>query len=468
MSARRRDRAADGAPVKSRLFDQFARKVALFDDCVKAGAKGQLSEAQTRLDYIDPMFRALGWDVGNEKALNQFDREVLVEEPTESGENAAKKHPDYTFRIAGARMFFVEAKRPSVDVGTCQTASLQIRRYAWSAQLPVSALTDFEALALYDCTVPTKPGDDARTGREFYQTYDRYLDEWERLYAVLSRDAVQAGSLNRLARPESEREPFDRAFLQDLDKWRLLLAQAIFKDNGALSVDDLNAATQLILDRIVFLRVAEARGVAPRGTRSLLDLATADQPLYDLLKGAFRQADERYNSGLFRHEPDQPTANLAIADQPLRAIIKGLYPPESPYAFATVPADILGSVYERFLGKTIVIGPKGKVSIELRPETRKQGGVFYTPAHIVRYMVRSAIGRWIDTHKRDALRSIRICDPACGSGAFLVAAYAYVVEAHIRRYAKRDDSRRRFLIDHGNAVYSLIIPILTSCYRNKA
>lgn len=442
---------------------------------MKSGNKSQLSEAQTRLDFIDPLFRALGWDVGNERALNQFDREVLVEEPTQGDRDPNKTHPDYTFRISGTRLFFVEAKRPSVDIRASQAASLQVRRYAWSAQLEISALTDFEELALYDCTVPPRAGDDARTARSFYKTYEHYLDEWDQLYAVLSREAVSAGSLQSIARPQKAREPFDQAFLHDLDKWRLLLAQAIHQDNKALSVEDLNRATQVILDRIIFLRVAEARGVSPGKTPSLLDLLRAPRPLYESLKDAFRIADERYNSGLFHFRaergrqgvPDALTPNLSISDKVLSAIIKGLYPPDSPYEFATVPADILGSVYERFLGKSIAIAPNGKVAIEPKPEIRKQGGVFYTPANIVRYMVRTAIGRWIDGHKRDDLRSIRICDPACGSGAFLVAAYAYVVEAHIRRHAQRQDSRQKYLVDCGNGIFSLAIPekkrILRDC-----
>lgn len=452
--------------MRSRSFDQLAQKVALFEACLKAGGKAQLSEAQTRLEYIDPLFRALGWDVGNEQALNQFDREVLVEEANVCDDSPHKTHPDYTFKITGTRQFFVEAKRPIVDVRESASASLQIRRYAWSAQLPVGALTDFEELALYDCTVPPRPRDDARTARTFYKSYDRYLDEWDDIYSILSREAVQAGSLQRLARPESAREPFDRAFLQDLDKWRLLLARAIYSHNKALTHEELNLATQIILDRIVFLRVAEARRVSPSGTPSLLDLLRSGRPLYETLKSAFLAADERYNSGLFHFrrergragKPDELTPGLDIADRPLQTIIEGLYPPKSPYAFATVPADILGSVYERFLGKTIVIGSSGRVAIEPRPEVRKQGGVFYTPAHIVRYMVRTAIGAWVDTHRREALRSIRVCDPACGSGAFLVAAYLYIVEAHIRRYARRQDTRQKFLVDHGKGIYSLAIP----------
>jgi hypothetical protein len=450
--------------LKSLAFEQLAKKIALFEECMKAGRKARLSEAQTRLEFIDPLFRALGWDVGNDQALNQFDREVLVEESIETEDTITKTHPDYTFKISGVRQFFVEAKRPAVDVKASLDASFQLRRYAWSAQLAISALTDFEEISLYDCTIPPKPKDDARTARQFYKTYDRYLDEWDDLYAVLSRDAVRAGALQELARPENAREPFDRAFLQDLDRWRLTLAQAIQSHND-LGIDTLNWATQVILDRIVFLRVAEARGVKPARATSLSDLLLLPSPIYPRLLTVFNEADDRYNSGLFhfRHErgrhgsPDGITPDLAIPDHPLKSIIEGLYPPKSPYAFATVPADILGSVYERFLGNTISIGPSGKVKIEPKPEIRKQGGVFYTPSNVVRYMVRTAIGQWIEAHKLDQLRSIRICDPACGSGAFLVAAYEFILEANIRRYLQRKDTTEKHLIDHGDRIYSLNI-----------
>lgn len=457
-------------------LNELHKKIKLFDDLVKSGKKRELSEAQTRLDYIDPMLRALGWDVGNSQSLNQFDRDVIVEESIEGLDDEWRSFPDYTFQSSGQRLFFLEAKRPAVDVLQSANAALQIRRYVWSAKLPAGVLTDFEELSLYDGRLAPKQADDSRSARSFYLSYDRYLDEWPLIEERLSKEAVLGGSLKEFGLldniPEEARLPFDQAFLADLDRWRLILGKAIARDNQ-LDGDLLNSSTQLLLDRIVFLRVAEARRIQPQGIPSLFDIVS-NENVYQRLVNQFRLADQRYNSGLFHLNAergregvvDELTPTLTIADKPLREIIRGLYPPTSPYAFSTVPSDILGSVYERFLSKILV--RKGQVvSLELKPELRKQGGVFYTPPHIVRWMVAKAIGGWINDHKADDLRNIRICDPACGSGAFLVGAYEYICEALIRRYLKRQDTVARHLQAHDNGTYSLNSAekkrVLTSC-----
>jgi hypothetical protein len=455
-------------------LDELHRKIGLFGEIVRSGRKQTLSEAQVRLDFIDPMLRALGWDVGNSRSLNQFDRDVIVEEPIEDGGRQA--FPDYTFQTAGRRLFFLEAKRPAVDIAQSASAAQQVRRYTWSAQLPAAVLTDFEELAIYDGRVAPRPGDDARTARTFCLRYDRYLDDWSSLEERLGREAVLAGELARLAAAdavaEQAREPFDRAFLADLDRWRLDLGRALARHNR-LSEADLNTATQRLLDRIVFLRVAEARGVQPADAATLHQIAERTD-VYRHLLAHFAAADERYNSGLFHLRPergrpgevDALSPTLRIPDAALKSVIAALYPPASPYAFSTVPSDILGSVYERFLSKVLTVAG-GTVTLAVKPELRKQGGVFYTPPHIVRYMVRTTVARWVDAHRADDLRRLRVCDPACGSGAFLVVAYEAVCDEHVRRYLRRKDTRERFLRQQSNATFTLIGAekkrILTQC-----
>lgn len=212
----------------------------------------------------------------------------------------------------------------------------------------------------------------------------------------------------------------------------------------------------------------------PHGTPTLLDAVRAQAPYRTLLE-VFRQADDRYNSGLFHFrdergrsgDPDDLTPSLTVPDATIRRIVEGLYPPIAPYAFATVPSDLLGSVYERFLGKELTIGPSGELTLDVKPELRKAGGVFYTPTRIVRHMVSATIGRWLAEHKLDDIRAIRVCDPACGSGAFLVAAFEFLVAEHIRRYLRRRDTRARFLIENSNGTFSLNADekkrVLTTC-----
>ncbi|MCU0462521.1 MAG: SAM-dependent methyltransferase [Bacteroidales bacterium] len=88
-----------------------------------------------------------------------------------------------------------------------------------------------------------------------------------------------------------------------------------------------------------------------------------------------------------------------------------------------MPVEILGSVYEQFLGKVIRITPARHAKIEDKPEVRKAGGVYYTPQYIVDYIVKNTVGKLIDGKKPKDISKIKIVDPACGSGSFLLGAF---------------------------------------------
>jgi type I restriction-modification system DNA methylase subunit len=105
-----------------------------------------------------------------------------------------------------------------------------------------------------------------------------------------------------------------------------------------------------------------------------------------------------------------------------------------------MPTYILGSVYERFLGKEVDIENK-KINITLKPEVRKAGGVYYTPEYIVEYIVQNTIKR--NEH-------IKILDPACGSGSFLLVAYQYMLDYHQKKQTKKltIQQRKQILTDH--------------------
>jgi type I restriction-modification system DNA methylase subunit len=159
----------------------------------------------------------------------------------------------------------------------------------------------------------------------------------------------------------------------------------------------------------------------------------------------FQQADDRYNSGLFHFKkekdrispPDDLTLDLAIDDKPLKNIFTNLYYPDSPYEFSVLPADILGQVYERFLGKVIRLTPGRRAIVEEKPEVKKAGGVYYTPTYIVNYIVKQTVGKLTEGKKpgpRGAVSKLKILDPACGSGSFLIGAYQYLLDWHRDQY----------------------------------
>lgn len=111
----------------------------------------------------------------------------------------------------------------------------------------------------------------------------------------------------------------------------------------------------------------------------------------------------------------------------------------SPYEFSVISVEIIGNAYEQFLGKTITIGKNHSAKIELKPEVRKAGGVYYTPEYIVDYIVANTVGEAIKGKKPEEIANIKILDPACGSGSFLLGAYKYLLNYHIEYYNKIKD-----------------------------
>ncbi len=234
----------------------------------------------------------------------------------------------------------------------------------------------------------------------------------------------------------------DAAFLAEIERWRDLLARNIALRNPGLSQRTLNFAVQPTIDRIIFLRICEDRGIEPYGT--LLSLPNGAQ-VYARLVQLFRRADDRYNSGLFHfgeekgrgEPPDTLTPGLAIDDKVLRDILKNLYYPDSPYEFSVLPADILGQVYEQFLGKVIRLTAGHQAKVEEKPEVRKAGGVYYTPTYIVDYIVQQTVGKLLEGKRpgpQGGVSKLRILDPACGSGSFLIGAYQYLLDWHRDQY----------------------------------
>jgi len=397
------------------------------------------NEATARTELINPLFEALGWDMTNRARRSGTAREVVHESALIIG--STTKAPDLLFRTEGRKRFYVEAKKPSVNVATDRKPAYQIRRYAWNAGLHFGIVTDFEEFSVYDCRDQPSPDDSAHVGRMKYLTYEQYGENWEWISERFSREAVLAGSLDRVAseelRPRRTRT-VDAAFLDEISDWRLRIATDLARRNQQLSRSELNYTVQTTIDRIVFLRIAEARGLEAEGELESL----ARQPsIYPRLCEVFNRADERYNSGLFhfRRErgritpPDDLTLGLTIGDDVLRHVLGRLYYPE-PYEFSVISADILGQVYEQFLGQVITLDASHEAFVEPKPEVRKAGGVYYTPQFVVEYIVDRTLGPILRGKSVLEVEKLHVLDPACGSGSFLISAFQYLLDWHFEKY----------------------------------
>lgn len=431
-------------PIVLSLVKRFTEHL----DVYRSGA---YNETELRRDFLDPFFGldGLGWDIANVNGASEAYRPVVHEDRIKVG--GSTKAPDYSFRIGGVRKFFVEAKKPAVDVKTDIDPAYQLRRYAWSAKLPLSILTDFEELSVYDCRMKPEPGQSAGIGRVLYFHYTEYVKRWGELHGLFSPTAITRGAFDRFAESTKAKRgtaEVDDEFLTDLETWRAQLARNIALRNPGLSVRELNEAVQQTLDRIVFLRICEDRGIEPYG--DLMALLNGTQ-VYARLGQLFRRADERYDSGLFHFSQERGrsgladtwTLDLSIDDSTLKGIIKRLYYPDSPYEFSVISGDILGQVYERFLGKVIRLTAGGRAKVEEKPEVRKAGGVYYTPTFVVDHIVRNTVGRLLEGKTPSDASKLKILDPACGSGSFLIGAFQYLLDWHTEWYTRNRPERHQ-------------------------
>jgi len=422
-------------------IDQIISLVSLFSANIAQYKSSHYDEANTRADFVDKFFSLLDWDITNNQGFSESYREVVREDKVKI--DGQQKAPDYSFRIGGVRKFFVEAKKPSVNIRNAIEPAYQVRRYAYTAKLPLSILTDFEEFAVYDTRIKPGKDDKSSTARIFYCTFDQYEQYFDFIYNTFSKNAINRGSFDKYITENKNKKgtsEVDTELLSLVEEWRLELARNIAKNNPGLSVYNLNTVVQKIIDRIIFLRIAEDRGIE---NENLLLSVSKIANIYEKLVLIFSKANNKYNAGLFASV--DWIDGVRIDDKVLSNIIVNLYYPECPYEFSVLPVEILGSIYERFLGKTIrfrpVKGAAGGVAahtavIEEKPEVKKAGGVFYTPHYIVDYIAKNTVGEKIKNKTPDEIAGIKICDPACGSGSFLVGAYQHLLNYHLDYYTQ--------------------------------
>ncbi|MBI3025438.1 MAG: N-6 DNA methylase, partial [Candidatus Tectomicrobia bacterium] len=417
--------------------------VELFDRNIETYKSPAYDEAKLRVEFVNKFWKALGWDIDNDQGHALPYQDVIHEDSLKMG--GSTKAPDYSFRVGGQRKFFLETKKPAVNIKDDPDPAYQLRRYAWTAKLPLSILTDFESLAVYDGRVRPRPRDKASAARIDLIEYTDYLSRWEEIASRFSKEAIQKGLFDKYAGETKGKRgtaEVDAEFLKELEGWRDVLARNLALRNPALTRRELNYAVQMTIDRIVFLRLCEDRGIE---RFAQLQALTAGPGIYPRLAGVFRAADQKYNSGLFHFEkerdrpgePDALTPSLQIDDKVLKDILASLYMPACPYEFSVLPPEILGSAYERFLGKVITLTKGHQARIEEKPEVRKAGGVYYTPQYIVDYIVRNTVGGMIEGKPPEEISSLKILDPACGSGSFLLGAYRYLLDYHLDWYTTR-------------------------------
>jgi type I restriction-modification system DNA methylase subunit len=382
------------------------------------------SEAQLRIDFLNPLLKTFGWDVDNEETKSQFLRDVIQEESidVEVEDSVTKKNPDYTLRIQGTRKFFVEAKKVSIDLDKSNKPAFQTRRYGWNANLGISILTNFETLSVYDCRNKPNAEDAASVARYKSFYFIDYLSKFDELYQLLSFQSVASGYIDEyFAVTQNETTTFDDYFLKQIENWRQSLASDVIANNDGFNNEDINFLIQRLLNRIVFLRICEDREIEKFET--LKNIKN-----YDELKQLFISSDKKYNSGLFDFIEDNFSLNINLKSEILIEIFNELYYPQSPYDFSVVDPTILSQIYERYLGSKIAIVNDRQISIVEEPEVAASSGVVPTPKLIVQNIVKETLAPLFVGKNLEQMQQLKLADICCGSGTFLISIYDFIFE----------------------------------------
>lgn len=380
--------------------------VAKYQRLVVSGKTKDFNEAQTVNEFILPLFQFLGWDIHNIHA-----DEVTPEE------RISKGRVDWAFRIDGIPKFFLEAKAMKVDLDVAKWAEQAIN-YSWNKGCTWAVLTDFEAIKVFNADVSTK---NLNESLFFEIPVNEYLSRFDQLW-LLSKEAFKQRLLDKEAEKwgkKVKRTPVDEMLFQDLMEWRTLLTKH-FHTQNMLAHDELDEGVQRILDRLVFIRVTEDRGIEPNTLLSASRTQSEGKSLAKLLAKIFRNFDEGYNSKLFTPHASE---DWHIDNEPLEKVINGLYETKDGYRydFSAISSDVLGGIYEQYLGH-ILKQAKIRASVKKVHKKRKEHGIYYTPTFIVKYIVKNTIGKMLEEMPLNKAMNIRILDPACGSGSFLVEA----------------------------------------------
>lgn len=415
------------------LTKRVAELVQTYSDNFQQFQRATYNETQVRVDFVNRFFKLLGWDVDNERGLPQHLREVTHEATVvveEDGVQRSKK-PDYSFKVGTEVLYFLETKKPAVNLSVDAAPAFQLRRYGWSGNLNISLLTNFTDLYIYDCSVRPKEGDDQSVAMIAHYHFKEYVERFEEIYTMLSKEAVLNGQYERQFGRIHEalrREPFDQYFLDQIRTWRNMLGEDILHNNLEVDVETLNIFVQRILNRTIFLRSCEDRCF--ENYESLKAITT-----YQELRARFAAADQKYDSGLFELlEEDR----LTVSDAVMIEIFQSLYYPNNSYEFGVIAPYIIGQIYELFLDEALVIREDGHVEACEKPEVIDSQGAVNTPKNITDIIVEETLHPLYANKAPEEVAQYCIADICCGSGNFLLSAFEYIVNYHIKYYQSHD------------------------------
>ena len=388
------------------------------------------SENQIKSEFIDPLFEALGWDMRKDA-----ERESRI----------LKGRADYILKVENQERLVIEAKKVSVRLSE-EKEGMQTVSYAHHQKIKFAVLTNFKQIRVYHALSQT-----ARIDKNLLQdntgllwiNYEDFIKEFDRLW-ILSKESFEKEEIDKLLKNVDKKiiKPIDESILESLLEIRKLLSSDLKNRRTYLQSEQIDEAVQIFIVRLIFMRSVEDRGLEAKDfllkIKDSVQGGFAEKNLWALLKEQFVRFDKTYNSKLFS-EGLLEKNDVFFDDLTLKKVINDVYygttDTQFKYEFDLIPSDLLGSIYEQYLG-TILKGTEKRVRLDEGSGKRKKMGIYYTPSYIVDYIVKNTVGEYIKDKTIDEILNVRIVDPACGSGSFLIRAFQEVCDTVENRLKK--------------------------------
>jgi predicted type IV restriction endonuclease len=377
------------------------------------------SEDQIRVEFIDPFFEAIGWDRRKDAERN---------------EQVLNGRADYILKNENEKVLVIEAKKTSIKLS--ESDGKQAVYYAYNSGIKFCVLTNFKQIRIYHAL--SNPRDIDKNLLKDKKGYlwincEDYLEQFDRLW-LLSKESFQNGEITKLLALKDERinKPIDKSLLEDLLEIRKLLSNDLKKLRMELSPDQVDEVVQILVNRLIFMRSVEDRGLEAKD--SLLKIVEdheagrSTRRLWEILKTQFKIYNKEYDSKIF--EDGLLETDGFFDESTLIKVIKSLYfgihDNLGRYMFDAIPLDVLGIIYEQYLGIILAGSGEKRVRLNSKTQKRKNMGIYYTPSYIVDYIVKNTIGTYIKDKSIDEILEVKILDPACGSGSFIVKSFEEV------------------------------------------
>lgn len=426
----------------------------------KEQGKLDLTSEETIRTWLNELLAIFDWDVRDtaqilqEKVLSKAEKEKL------KGIGSQNTRPDYSFKVARQKLTFLDAKDISVKILDDAEAAFQIKSYGWSILAPCAFISNFEEFAIYDCTYTPERGQKANLGR-LYFTLDDYIDKFEVLEAHLLKENIYKGKLNEIYSSSFQGNRYvekitpDFKFAQQLSDFRLALATDILNNNADYirnNSANLSYIVQIIINRILFIRVCEARKIEEEG----LLLSFKENGFWNEFKNSsYFDFFEHYDGPLF----DRINAihEIEISNDVFDQLLQVIYYP-SPYRFDVIPTKVLSDIYEIFLSKKLLI-ENNEVKDEIKSEYLKTKGAVSTPQYIVQEIIRRTIPKQkLLEEGIEALFDKKILDIACGSGVFAIEVYDYIEEIFRELFfiSNHPDFQKYFVVTNDDVIVNVL------------